>query len=137
MTTPRRVLSPHIQIYRPQLTSVLSITHRATGIILLCAYPFAVACLASLAWGQGELFLVPYMFLDSSMWGRVLLFFIAFDILFSLFFHLLNGIRHLMWDMGWGLSLGVATLSGWCVVVATMVLTVVAMRGVVLAYHAV
>ncbi len=113
-----RPLSPHIQIYRRQLTSVLSILHRLTGIALAGGAVLIAVWLSAVAYDQ-ELFLAIFGFL-SSIPGRILLF------LWSLatFYHLCNGIRHLFWDSGRGFELHQVRKSGWSVVAATLVLTV-------------
>ncbi len=115
---PDRPHSPHIQIYRPQLTSVLSITHRITGVLLSIAGIVVAAWLIA-----GSLGPEPYHLLLAVLrsWiGMALLF--AWT--FCTFFHLCNGIRHLFWDAGQGFELRSIYLSGWSVVIASTVLTV-------------
>jgi len=118
-----RPLSPHLQIYRPQLTSLLSVTHRATGIFLSLGIPFFLYWLWSLASGQdtyagaGEFF--------SSFIGRSLLLLWTF----AFFYHLCNGIRHLFWDAGKGFELEDAYRSGWLVVAASAALTLLSWIG--------
>jgi succinate dehydrogenase / fumarate reductase, cytochrome b subunit len=89
-----RPLSPHLQIYRPQITSVLSISHRATGLALSLGTLLLVWWLVALARGP-EAFASVQSFVGSWL-GRLLL----LGWTFSLFFHLANGIRHLCWDAG-------------------------------------
>ena len=115
-----RPLSPHIQIYKPQLTSVLSITHRATGIFL---------CLGAVvfAWWVAALSIGPEAFATvrgtlGSWLGRLFLF--AWT--FSFFFHLCNGIRHLFWDAGIGFEIRTAYASGKAVVGASVAMTIIA-----------
>jgi succinate dehydrogenase / fumarate reductase cytochrome b subunit len=112
-----RPLSPHLTIYRPQLTSLLSITHRGTGVFLMLGIPLLVGWLAAIVAGPETYALVQRGF--ASFVGRTLL----LGWTFSLFYHLANGIRHLCWDMGWGLELKVVYRSGWLVVVTAMVAT--------------
>jgi succinate dehydrogenase / fumarate reductase cytochrome b subunit len=117
MSTGSRPLSPHLQIYKPQITSVLSILHRITGIAL------AVGTLA-LAWWLIAAAAGPDSFATAqaaagSWLGRLLL----FGWTFALFYHLANGIRHLCWDAGYGFDLPTVTASGWTVVAAAIVLT--------------
>jgi succinate dehydrogenase / fumarate reductase cytochrome b subunit len=105
-----RPLSPHLQVYRPQLTSVLSILHRATGIAL----------------SVGALYLVVWVVFASagpatSILGRIVL----GGWLFSAFYHLCNGIRHLFWDAGYGFELKDAYRSGWIVVAVSLVATII------------
>jgi len=118
MPSQPRPLSPHLQIYRWQLTSVLSILHRMTGIALAAGTLLLVYWLAAAAAGPG-----PYAAAQSfvgSILGRLLL----FGWTVALFYHLCNGIRHLFWDVGRGFELRTAYASGWTVVIATAVLSV-------------
>lgn len=120
MASPPRPLSPHLQIYRPQLTSVLSITHRATGVALAVGTLLLAWWLMALAGGQDG-YAVARGFMGSWL-GRLLIF--GWSIAF--FYHLANGIRHLAWDAGWGLELPRAYATGWAVLAATVVLTALA-----------
>ncbi len=117
MQPSERPLSPHLQVYRPQWTSVLSITHRLTGVGLAVGTFLLVYWLAAAAGGPGS-FAEAQDFIGSFL-GRLML----FGWTFCLFFHLCNGIRHLMWDVGYGFDLEQAYRSGWLVVVAAGVLT--------------
>lgn len=111
-----RPLSPHLQIYKPQLTSVLSILHRITGFGLSVAailLTFFLVCLMS----GSEAFSMATGFLRSVM-GLVL----VFGCVFAGSFHFLNGIRHLYWDMGKGLGLKSVYTSGWITVLGSLVL---------------
>ncbi len=124
MATDNRPLSPHLQVYRPQLTSVLSISHRITGIALSAGTVIVVFWLLALASGPerfDQLTAVlshPLGLIGLAVWS------------FCLFYHLLNGIRHLFWDAGWLLDLRGAYASGWAVVVLSVVLTAVIWGGV-------
>jgi succinate dehydrogenase / fumarate reductase cytochrome b subunit len=117
MATDNRPLSPHLQIYRPQLTSVLSITHRFTGIILSAGLIAVVLWVIALASGpeQYDRFLAvashPAGLIAMVVWTL------------ALFYHLLNGIRHLLWDAGWLLDLKGAYASGYMVVTGAVLLT--------------
>jgi succinate dehydrogenase cytochrome b subunit len=117
MSSAKRPLSPHLQIYRPQLTSVLSITHRLSGVALGVGTLLLVYWLAAAAAGA-EAFETAQSFVGS-FFGRLLL----FGWTIGLFFHLCNGIRHLFWDAGLGFELDEVYRSGWTVVVATAVLS--------------
>jgi succinate dehydrogenase / fumarate reductase cytochrome b subunit len=116
--THDRPLSPNIQIYRPQLTSVLSITHRLTGVALSFGSLLIVAWLIAGAVGPTAYHEV-LSFMRSWM-GLLLL----FGWTFSIFFHLCNGLRHLFWDAGIGFDLRTIYASGWSVIAASGVLTV-------------
>ena len=113
-----RPLSPHLQVYRPQLTSMLSILHRATGIALAVgALYLAIWVLCSAASPQAY---ASFQGFNTSIVGR----FVLGGWLFSAFYHLCNGIRHLFWDAGYGFELKDAYRSGWIVVAVSLVATV-------------
>ena len=120
MTAPNRPLSPHLQIYKPQLTSFLSICHRMTGIWLTVGVLFLVYWLSSAATGP-ETFARIQGF-NGSWFGRLLL----FGWTFALFYHLCNGIRHLFWDAGKGFELSTVNRSGILVVLGACALTLIA-----------
>lgn len=120
-STPKRTrpLSPNIQIYRPQLASVLSIANRITGVVLSIYAVALVIWLVAAAEGP-EAYAGVNVFIRS--WaGQILLFVCTF----SFFLHLCGGIRHLVWDAGCGFELRTIYASGWAVVVASVALTVV------------
>ena len=117
MTSQDRPLSPHLQVYRPQLTSVLSILHRLTGVALAVGTLLLVYWLVSVAAGA-EAYETARA-LIGSIFGRLLLF--GWSI--ALFYHLCNGIRHLFWDIGLGYELPVVYRTGWAVVIVTLGLT--------------
>jgi succinate dehydrogenase / fumarate reductase, cytochrome b subunit len=120
MARSDRPLSPDLQIYRPQLTSVLSITHRLTGVAISIGSPLLVYWLIAAAAGPSA-YAALYGFLAS--WLGLLL---LLGWTFSLFFHLCNGIRHLFWDAGYGFDLQTIYASGWAVVAISIVLTLAA-----------
>lgn len=113
-----RPLSPHISVYRWQLNSILSIVHRGTGIVLAIGTLLLVYWLASAALGPGA-YRSAQHFIGSFI-GQIMLIGWAW----SLFFHLCNGIRHLIWDAGYGFDLEITKRSSLAVVVAASVLTV-------------
>lgn len=118
-----RPLSPHLQIYRPQLTSVLSIMHRLSGVILTVAMLVIIGWLASLAMGADSYHAVAAAL---NTWaGRALLG--GWTLATS--YHLLNGIRHLGWDCGVGFSLAQAYRSGFAVLIGTILLAVLPWLG--------
>jgi succinate dehydrogenase / fumarate reductase cytochrome b subunit len=120
MTTGERPLSPHLQIYRWQITMVLSILHRATGIALAAGALLLAWWLIALAAGPEPYAAVQEF--NGSWFGRLLL----FGWTWSLFYHLCNGIRHLFWDAGRGFEIPTFTASGWTVVVVSAALTILA-----------
>src|SRR3990167_149250 len=114
-----RPLSPHLQIYKPQLTSVLSIAHRATGIALAIGIIPLVYWFWAVAHGPAS-YQVVYEVYGSPV-GLVLL----AGWSFCFFYHLCNGIRHLFWDWGYGFELKQVYFSGWLVVVTSFALTAI------------
>jgi len=120
MISSNRPLSPHLQVYRPQITSTLSILHRLTGLALAVGTLLLTWWLVAAAAGP-EAFATAQGFIGS-FFGRLLLF--GWSV--ALFYHLCNGIRHLVWDAGYGFEIETTTRSGWTVVAATAVLTLVA-----------
>ena len=119
MATGNRPLSPHLQVYRPQITSILSITHRATGVGLAVGALGLAYWLNAAAYGAGAFDRAQAIF--SSLIGTILL--IGFT--FALFFHLCNGVRHLFWDTGRGFEMVQLRASGWAVVLISLGLTAV------------
>jgi succinate dehydrogenase / fumarate reductase cytochrome b subunit len=111
MASANRPLSPHIQVYKPQITSVLSILHRATGVALTLGALFLIWWLVAAAYGVEE-FTNAQAFLGSWI-GHVIL----WGFTFAVFYHLANGIRHLAWDFGWGFELNEVRMTGLLVVV--------------------
>jgi succinate dehydrogenase / fumarate reductase, cytochrome b subunit len=115
-----RPLSPNIQIYRPQLTSVLSIANRLSGVALsVCAVVLVVWLLAA---ATGPRAYATVQGAIASGAGQVAL----FGGTFAFFLHLCGGIRHLVWDAGYGFDLRSIYVSGWVVVAASVTLTVAA-----------
>jgi len=120
MSSANRPLSPHLQIYRWQLTSVLSILHRATGLFLTLGAVVLVVWLFAAALGDSPFAAVQGFF--GSILGRLFL----LGSTFSLFYHLVNGIRHLLWDTGFGFDIKTTYATGWIVVAAAFLLTALA-----------
>ncbi|HWD58385.1 MAG TPA: succinate dehydrogenase, cytochrome b556 subunit [Stellaceae bacterium] len=120
MISDPRPLSPHLQIYRWQLTSVMSILHRVTGVALAVGAILLVSWLGAAADGPAP-FAKMRWFLGSPG-GLILLF--GWSV--ALFYHTCNGIRHLGWDTGRGLDLKSVYATGWTVVAATAALTALA-----------
>lgn len=112
-----RPLSPHLEIYKPEWTMVLSITHRITGVGLALGAFLVSWWLLAAASG-------PEYFAEANAWltswiGDLIL----FGSLFALWYHFGNGVRHLAWDAGYLLELGPAKKSGQAVVVGAVLLT--------------
>lgn len=110
-------LSPHLQIYRPQLTTVMSITHRATGLFLSLGTVMLLYWLVAAALGPDAYAEAQRCF--AAVPTQVLL--IGWT--FAFFYHLCNGIRHLFWDVGWGFELTTAYRSGYVVIAVTVAMT--------------
>ena len=117
MSIGNRPLSPHLQVYRPQITSALSILHRMTGALLALGLPALAVWLVAAAVGPEAFATVQA--LAGSWIGQILL--IAWS--FALSYHLCNGIRHLFWDAGLGFELATVHVSGMVVLAAAISLT--------------
>ena len=117
MSNRPRPLSPHLQVYRWQITMLMSILHRATGVALsIGAFVLAWWLMAVAAGGEQY---ARAAALVSSPVGMVLL----FGFTLAMVYHLLNGIRHLLWDGGWGMDIPEVYRSGYTVFALTAVLT--------------
>ena len=119
MNDSNNPLSPHLQIYRWHISSLLSITHRISGVINLIALILIFFWLVVLSLGQSnyELFLL----IINSFFGK----FILIGFTWSMSFHLLSGIRHLVWDLGYGFEIKTANISGIIVIISSLVLTII------------
>ena len=113
----QRPLSPHLQVYKPQMTSVLSILHRMTGFAMAVGILVVVWMLVAAA--SGEQAYNVFLHYAGSKIGMVLLF--GWSVAF--FYHMSNGIRHLFWDMGYLFKLQNAFRAGYVVLLSTVVLT--------------
>ena len=111
----RRPLSPHLQIYRWPLSMVLSVLHRGSGVALSVGTLLMTWWLAAAA-GSDEAFARAQWFLGSAI-GLLCL----FGWTIALMFHLFAGVRHLAWDFGLGFDAPHYNTTGWAVVIATVV----------------
>jgi len=118
MTDNRNPLSPHLQIYRWHISSLLSITHRISGVINLLALILIFFWITFLSFGESnyDLFLSTI----NSFFGK----FILIGFTWSMSFHLLSGIRHLFWDLGYGYEIKTANISGIIVIIFSLVMTI-------------
>ena len=114
-----RPLSPHLSIYRPLWTMILSITHRITGVGVALSITMITWWFLALAVSE------EYFEMANSVMTSVVGGFILIVSLWALSFHLCNGIRHLFWDAGKGLELEAAYRSGLAVMAGSVVLTVI------------
>ena len=111
-------ISPHLQIYKPQITSILSITHRITGICLNFLIIFVSLWLLSLSLGEN----IYNYFIEFS--NTIFMKLVMSISIFGLSYHAMNGIRHIFWDFGFFLNNSSALISGIIVVSLTFVLSV-------------
>lgn len=116
---PRRPLSPHLQVYRWGITNTLSILHRGTGLVLGLGLVILAAWLLAIASGPDAFAAVTRVL--GSVWFRLPL----AGIVFCFFYHLGNGIRHLIWDTGRGFSHAAIRAGGIAVVVFALLATAV------------
>ena len=107
MNKNNKPLSPHLTIYKPQITSVMSITHRATGVFQSLGTLFILTYFFSVVLNEDFYKIFEY-FIESYV-GKIFLFFY----LLSLCYHLCNGIRHLLWDLGFGFEIKNVYYSGY------------------------
>ena len=119
MASTNRPLSPHLQVYKPQLTSVMSILHRATGIALALGTFLLVWWLIAAATGESAFSTVQAF--TASWVGRLLL--LGWS--YALFYHLCNGIRHLIWDTGLLFKIQNAYMAGYIVLGLAALLTLI------------
>ncbi len=117
MSTRERPLSPHLAVYRWQIGNTLSILHRFTGIALAAGFVALCCWLVALAGGERDfaaanrLLASPLGLLCLAGWSA------------AFFYHLLNGVRHLVWDAGFGFERRQRHASGWAVVAGALLLT--------------
>ncbi len=119
MSSSHRPLSPHLQIYRLPLLAVMSITHRIAGVALAIGLLLLAWWLGALAAGPGAYGAVQAVL--GSLIGRV----VMLGFTGALFYHLFNGLRHLLWDIGWGFEIPQAYNSGRTVIAVAALATVV------------
>ena len=119
MNDYKNPLSPHLQIYRWHISSLISITQRISSVINLLAIILIFFWLLLLSFGESnyELFLL----ISNSFIGK----FILIGFTWSMSFHLLSGIRHLVWDLGYGFEIKTANISGIIVIIFSLTLTII------------
>ena len=119
MSDSNNPLSPHLQIYRWHISSLLSIAHRISGVINLFALILIFFWLIFLSFGESNY--ESFLLIINSFFGK----FILIGFTWSMSFHLLSGIRHLFWDLGYGYEIKTANISGIIVIISSLVLTVI------------
>ncbi len=118
MNDSKNPLSPHLQIYRWQISSLIAIFHRITGIINVMGLIIICLWIGLLFFGESSYELINIFF--QSYFGKVFI----MGFVWSYSFHLLSGIRHLILDLGYGYEIKTANISGIIVIVGSLVLTV-------------
>jgi succinate dehydrogenase / fumarate reductase cytochrome b subunit len=113
-----RPLSPHLQIYRPMLTMMMSIAHRITGASLAVGFLLLAWWLVAISIGPVAYATVDHFF--AGIIGRTLLFLFTW----ALIHHMLGGIRHLIWDTGTGLDKVSIEVLAWLTIISSIVLTI-------------
>ena len=111
-------LSPHLQIYKWQISSLLSITHRIVGVINFFAITLICLWTLTLLLGQNN-YQTIQIFLNT-IFGK----FAVISLCWTFSFHILNEIRHLIWDAGYGFDLKISKITGIVALVGSFVLTI-------------
>ena len=111
-------LSPHLQIYKWQISSLLSITHRIVGVINILAITIICFLILSLLLGTESYQMINNFF--KSFFGK----FILLGLCWTFSFHILNELRHLIWDLGYGFDLKVAKITGVIALIGSFILTI-------------
>ena len=111
-------LSPHLQIYKWQISSLLSISHRIVGVINILAITIICFLSLSLLLGAESYQIINNFF--KSFFGK----FVLLGLCWTFSFHILNEIRHLIWDLGYGFDLRVAKITGVIVLIGSFILTI-------------
>ncbi len=119
MNDSKNPLSPHLQIYRWHISSLLSITHRISGVINLLALILIFFWLIFLSLGENNY--QSFLLIINSFIGK----FILIGFTWSMSFHLLSGIRHLVWDLGYGFEIKTANITGIIVIISSLALTII------------
>ncbi len=112
-------LSPHLQIYKWQISSLLSITHRIVGVINFFAITIICLWSVSLLLGQSSYESIHFFF--NSIIGK----FLIISLCWTFSFHILNEIRHLAWDAGFGFDLKTAKITGILTLIGSFILTLI------------
>ena len=110
-------ISPHLQIYKPQITSLLSITHRITGFGLNLA--LILLSLMIISFGLGSDVYANFVTIFETIFVKIVVYFIVLGISY----HALNGIRHILWDFGFMISNKAALVSGLVIILTSVILS--------------
>ena len=110
-------ISPHLQIYRPQITSLLSITHRITGFGLNLG--LILLSLWIISFGLGSDVYANFVTIFETIFVKIVVYFIVLGISY----HALNGIRHILWDFGFMITNKAALVSGLVIIITSVILS--------------
>ena len=119
MNDSKNPISPHLQIDRWHISSLLSIIHRISGVINLLALILIFFWLIFLSLGENNY--QSFLLIINSFIGK----FILIGFTWSMSFHLLSGIRHLVWDLGYGFEIRTANITGVIVIISSLALTII------------
>ena len=111
-------LSPHLQIYGWQISSLLSITHRIIGVVNAIVITLICLWTISLLFGEQNYEVIKFFF--QSFFGK----FFIISLSWSFSFHILNEIRHLIWDLGYGFDLKISKITGVIAVIGSFILAI-------------
>ncbi len=112
-------LTPHLQIYRWNITSLLSITHRIVGVINFFAISFLCLFIILISYNENNYEIFKIFF--NSFIGK----FFQIALYWTFSFHILNEIRHLFWDMGYGFDLKISKITGVLTLIGSFALTII------------
>ena len=112
-------LTPHLQIYRWNITSLLSITHRIVGVINFFAISFLCLFIILISYNENNYEIFKIFF--NSFIGK----FFQIALYWTFSFHILNEIRHLFWDMGYGFDLRISKITGVLTLIGSFALTII------------
>ena len=118
MENDKNPLSPHLQIYKWQISSLLSITHRIVGVINIFAISLICFWVLFLILGESDYENIKEFL--NSYYGK----FLIISLCWTFSFHILNEIRHITWDLGYGFDLKVAKVTGYLVLIGSFILTI-------------
>ena len=116
-----RPLSPHLGIYKPQISSTLSIFHRISGVTNFLSMLALTWWVVGVAFESGNIMQSCIWQFFSTIWGQMIL----MGLSFSIFLHFCTGVRHLFWDCGLGFEVKTMTITGWIAIITAITLTAI------------
>ena len=111
-------LSPHLQIYKPQITSILSIAHRITGFSLNLVLVLTTIWIVSIS--LGDIYYQNFVQIFQTFFIK----FIVYFIVLGISYHALNGIRHILWDLGYLIDNNSALISGIVIIISSITISI-------------